>query len=124
MLEIIILGFVFYVGYNLGQIVLSWQLRDLIVKEARKEGIKIDGEYNIIEDTDDKPNVHKLIVEKTNNMLYLYDHEANSFVCQASTMEELATFAKEYNNIKYAAVMDVDGDSIYTFVDGKVKVKL
>jgi hypothetical protein len=57
-------------------------------------------------------------------MLYLYDHEANSFVCQASTMEELATLAKEYNNIKYAAVMDVDGDSIYTFVDGKVKVNL
>ena len=123
MLEIIILCFVFYVGYNLGQIVLSWQLRHLIVKEARKEGMKIDSEFNIVEIVD-TPNVHKLIVEKTNNMLYLYDHEANSFVCQASTMEELATLAKEYNNIKYAAVMDVDGDSIYTFVDGKVKVKL
>jgi len=123
MLEIIILCFVFYVGYNLGQIVLSWQLRHLIVKEARKEGMKIDSEFNIVEIVD-TPNVHKLIVEKTNNMLYLYDHEANSFVCQASTMEELATLAKEYNNIKYAAVMDVDGDSIYTFVDGKVKVNL
>ena len=123
MLEIIILCFVFYVGYNLGQIVLSWQLLHLIVKEARKEGMKIDSEFNIVEIVD-TPNVHKLIVEKTNNMLYLYDHEANSFVCQASTIEELATLAKEYNNIKYAAVMDVDGDSIYTFVDGKVKVKL
>lgn len=124
MLELIILGFVFYVGYNLGQIVLSWQLRHLIVREARKEGIKVDNEYNIIEDPVDKPNVHKLVVEKTNNMLYLYDHEENSFVCQASTMEELASLAKQYKNIKYAAVMDVDGDSIYTFVDGKVKVKL
>ena len=54
MIDLIIIAFVFYVGYNIGQMVLSWQLRDLIVKEAKKEGFKIDSEYNIIEDPDDK----------------------------------------------------------------------
>jgi len=121
MLEIIILGFVFYVGYNLGQIVTSWQLRDLIIRDAKREGI-IDDNLNFIDER--VPNVHKLTVEKQNNILYLYDQEANSFVCQATTIEELAKLAKQYKNIKYAAVMDVEGDSVYTFVDGKVEIKL
>ena len=121
MLEIIILGFVFYVGYNIGQVVASWQLRDLIIKDAKRQGI-IDDNLNFIEKKG--PSVHKLVGEKTNNMLYLYDHEENSFVCQAKTIEELAKLAKQYKNIQYAAVMDVEGDSIYTFVDGKVEIKI
>lgn len=68
MIDLIIIAFVFYVGYNIGQMVLSWQLRDLIVKEAKKEGFKIDSEYNIIEDPDDKPNVFQLFVEKSNEI--------------------------------------------------------
>lgn len=119
MIDLIILAFVFYIGYNLGQMVLSWQLRDIIVKEARKEGIKVDNEYNIIEDDDEKPNVFQLFVESSNNILYLYDRDKNKFVCQASTMEELASLSLKYKNIKYAAVLH--GDTVVTFVNGEVK---
>lgn len=119
MLEIIILAFVFYVGYNFGQIVLSWQMRDLIIKEAKREGI-IDSNLSI---TSDKPNVHKLVVEKTNNILYLYDCEQNNeFICQANSIEELAKLAKQYKNIKYASVLD--DVHVYAFIDGKVEIKL
>lgn len=122
MIDLIIIAFVFYVGYNIGQIVLSWQLRDLIVREARKEGIKVDGEYNIIEDDDDKPNVFQLFVEKSNDILYLYERDKNNFICQAKTMEELATLSLKYKNIKYAAVLH--GDDVVAFVNGEVKLKV
>ena len=121
MLEIIIFGFVFWLGFEAGMYVFAWKVRDLLIREAKREGI-IDENLNIIDN--DEPSVHKLVLEKTNNMLYLYDHEASSFVCQATSIEELAKLAKQYKNIKYAAVMDVEGDSIYTFVDGKVEIKI
>lgn len=122
MIDLIIIAFVFYVGYNIGQMVLSWQLRDLIVKEAKKEGFKIDSEYNIIEDPDDKPNVFQLFVEKSNDILYLYDRDKNNFICQAKTMEELASLSLKYKNIKYAAVLH--GNDVVAFVNGEVKLKV
>ena len=117
MLELIIIAFIFWLGYNAGQIVLSWQLRDIIRDEARKEGIKVDDEYNVIKDK--KPKVAQLIVEKVNNVLYLYERDTDDFVCQGSTLDELATLAKKYKDIKYAAVK-ID-EEIYAFVDGVVK---
>ena len=121
MLELIILAFVFYVGYNLGQIVLSWNLRDIIVREARKDGIRVDSDYNIIEsDEDGKPNVFQLFVESVNDILYLYDRNNNVFICQAKSMEELAELSLKHNNIKYAAVLH--GEHVVAFINGKVKI--
>lgn len=120
MFELIILAFVFFIGYQIGQIVQAWQLRDLVISEAKRKGI-IDDELNIIKDN--TPSVHKLVVEKTNDVLYLYNREQNNeFICQADSIEELAKLAKQYKNIKYAAVLD--DTHVYTFVDGKVEVKL
>ena len=119
MLELIIVAFIFWLGYQVGQMVLSWQLRDIIRKEARKEGLKIDGEYNIIEPKDEKPNVFQLFVEKSNDILYLYEREKDTFICQASTMEELAKLSLKYKNIKYALVLN--GEDVFAFIDGTVK---
>lgn len=120
-MEIIIFIVGLYLGYHLGQMVLSWQLRDIIVKEARKEGLHIDDEYNIVESKNEKPRVSQLFIERVNDVLYLYDREKNSFVCQARSLDELATLAKEYKNIKYAAVLDQATDKVFAFVDGEVK---
>ncbi len=116
MLELIIIAFIFWLGYQVGQMVLSWQLRDIIRKEARNGGSNVDDEYNIIEDK--KPKVTKLWVEKVHNILYLYDTE-DTFICQANTIEELATLALKYKDIKYASVLN--GDDIYAFINGSVK---
>ena len=116
MLELIILGVVFWLGYHTGSAVLSYRLRHLIFKEAKKLGITTPYQETILEET---TTVAQLIVEKANNILYLYDREDNTFVCQGSTLEELASLAKKYKNIKYAAVM-IDTE-IYAFVDGAVK---
>lgn len=120
MIELIIIAFIFWLGYQVGQMVLSWQLRDIIVKEARKEGLRVDSEYNIIEPEDEKPNVFQLFVEKSNDILYLYEREKDTFICQASTMEELASLSLKYKNIKYAAVLH--GNEVVAFVNGEVKV--
>lgn len=116
MLELIIIAFIFWLGYQVGVMHLSWRLRDIIVKEARKEGIKVDDEYNVIESK--KPKVLKLWVEKVHDVMYLYDTE-DTFICQANTIQELATLALKYKNIKYASV--INGDEVYAFVDGTAK---
>lgn len=122
MFEIIIIGAVFWLGYQLGVMRTAWLLRDIIRSGAKKElGITIDDNYNIVDTDDDKPEVYKLVIEKIKDTLYLYDHE-DDFVCQALTIEELATLAKQYKNIKYAAVLF--GEQTYMFVDGEVKTKL
>lgn len=121
MFEIIIIGVVFWLGYHLGSMRTAWLLRDIIRAGARKElGIIIDKNYNVVEDSEE-PEVYKLVIEKIKDTLYLYDHE-DDFVCQALTIEELATQAKQYKNIKYAAVLF--GEKTYMFVDGEVKTEL
>lgn len=120
MLELIILVFVFWLGYNVGVMYISWQLRDIVIKEAKREGI-IDDNLNFIEEQSNTPTVHKLRIQKINGMLYLYGDDDRWFVCQANTIDELAKLAKEYKNVKYAAV--IDEEKVYTFVDGKVEVK-
>ena len=118
MLELLILVFVAWVGYNAGVSVTAWRLRDIIIKEARKEGIRVDDEYNVIDVEDEKPKVCKLWVEKIHDIMYLYDTE-DTFICQANTLEELATLALKYKDIKYASVLN--GDDVYAFVNGTVK---
>jgi sulfur relay (sulfurtransferase) DsrF/TusC family protein len=118
MIELLIIVFVAYTAYNIGVSVTAWRLKDIIIKEARKEGIIVDDEYNIVDTEDNKPKVSKLWIEKVHDILYLYDTE-DTFICQASTMEELATLALKYKDIKYASVLN--GDDVYAFVNGNVK---
>lgn len=120
MLEIIIIGFTFWLGYQVGVHLTAWRLRDFIIEAAKKEGLSIDKDNNIVE-INTKPNVYKLFIEQIKDTLYLYDHE-DEFVCQASTVEELAVLAKKHKNIKYAAVLH--GSDTFMFVDGIVKTKL
>jgi hypothetical protein len=117
MLEIIIFGFVFWIGYEAGIIVTSYRLRYLIYKEAKRVGILTEIEPEL----EEKPIVSQLFVEKSNDTLYLYDKDTDGFICQGSTLQELAILAQKYNNIKYAAVMI--GEEIYAFVDGKVRAE-
>jgi hypothetical protein len=118
MIEILILLAVFGVGFFIGEASLAWRLRDLVYKEARAKGINVSPDLIV---DDEKPTVAKLFIEKANNMLYLYDYDENTFICQAKTIDELASLALKYKNINYAAVLD--GDDMLMFVEGSVKTK-
>lgn len=114
MFELLILGFVFFVGYQIGMVVLSWKLRDIILKEAKVRGIDVS-----ISKEPEVAIIEKLIVEKENDTLFLYDFDTKAFICQAKTLNELATLSKTYKNIKYAAV--VHGEECVMFIDGNVE---
>lgn len=118
MLELIILIVVAYLAYNAGCMVTSWRLRDLIFKEAKERGLLTPEEKKLLE-KEQTPTISTLWIEKLNDVLYLYDYNQNTFVCQASSIDELASLAFSYKQIKYAAVV-VDNKTIM-FVDGKVK---
>ena len=116
MFEILFIAFMFWVGYQLGIHVTAWRLRDILREAALKEGINVDRDFNV---TESKLNVSKLVVERQNNMLYLYDYKDDTFVCQATTVDELAILAQKYKNIEYASVLD--GEEVVAFINGKVK---
>jgi hypothetical protein len=63
MLEIIVIGLIFWIGYEVGTGVTAYRLRHLIFKEANRLGL-----FKEIE-LDDTPIVEQLYVEKTNDTL-------------------------------------------------------
>ena len=117
MFEILILLVVFGIGFYIGESVFAYRIRHLIYKEAKERGIIISNP----EIQDSKPNIVKLFIEKANDMMYLYDYEENTFLCQAKTIDELASLAQKYKNIKYAVV--AHEDDMFMFVNGAAKEK-
>jgi hypothetical protein len=118
MFESLILVIVAVIGYHIGLSVTAYRLRYLIHKEAKRLGLDKSDDINVFEETD--PEVSQLVVEKTNDTLYLYDIN-HSFICQGKTIGELAILAKQYKNIKYAAVLY--DENAYGFIDGVVKTE-
>lgn len=116
MFEFLILILVGVIGYRIGVAVVSYQLRYLIHKEAKRLGLDKSNDINAVELSG--PKLFQLVIEKTDDTFYLYDID-HSFICQGKTIDELARLAKQHNNIKYAAVLH-DEDS-YGFIDGVVK---
>lgn len=114
MLEFLIIVFAFGAGYHLGGVIMAYKLRHAVLLEARRQGMNVDDNFNIIE----KVNVNQLFIERVNDVLYLYEREKHTFICQAKTIDELAELANK-NNIKYAAVLH-DNDVI-AFVNGKIE---
>jgi len=115
MFEIIILLVVFAIGFYVGESIFAYRIRHLIYKEAKLQGILIDL------DEEAKPTIDKLFVEYNNDMMYLYEYEKNTFICQGKTLGELAKLAQKYKNIKYAIVQH--NEEMLVFVDGSVKEK-
>jgi hypothetical protein len=106
------LGVVFLIGFVIGELYLAFRIRKVLenmVDDSMEEAASATVE------------VYKLKTEVTPDSILLYD-EANAFICQGKTIEELAKLALEYSGIKYAAVMH--NGSMFTFFDGTVKETL
>jgi len=113
MADIILAFAIFVLGYMVGELVFIFRLRKLFHKIGLSD--------QIIELEKTTPKVSKLFIEQEKETYYLYDFEANKFLCQGSSIEELASLAQKYNNIDYAAVLY--GDQMLTFVNGSVTEK-
>lgn len=64
--------------------------------------------------------VKKFFVEKINGILYLYEYETDTFICQGKTLDELASLSK--NNAEVALVKY--DETLLFFIVGEVKYSL
>jgi hypothetical protein len=114
MFETIFLGIGLFVGYMIGEFVTVNRVR-IIFNELRKKGIKLE---DLIEE--EKPlSVYQLQIEKVKDTFYLYEIGKNEFICQATSLDELAKLALKYKNIHRAKVLH--DKTVYSFIDGKIK---
>ena len=72
----------------------------------------------IIQEEIPRPNVFKLETEEVDNTILLYDRDTNDFICQGTSLEQLAQLSREYKKIEYATVKH--GDYFVAFIEGKV----
>lgn len=108
----------FALGFFAGETYTLYKLSKLLHKIAKSAGIDLESEIRQIkeEQEDVKPKVPRLIAETHNDMLYLFDKENDTFICQAKTMSELASIAKEQNKIIAAVVLH--GNKVFAFHNG------
>jgi hypothetical protein len=76
----------------------------------------------IIQEEVSRPNVFKLETEEVDNTILLYDRDTNDFICQGTSLEQLAQLSREYKKIEYATVKH--GDYFVAFIEGKVTEKV
>ena len=108
---------VLMLGYMLGKIHAYFKIARILRDMAEAVGIDIDKELNKKQTVNPEQKiVYKLKVEAHGDMLYLFNKDTDDFICQGSSVQELAKLAKEYKNIGLAAVMY--GDRVFKFTDG------
>lgn len=105
---------IFAVGWILGSNFTMFRLRKEVENLARN--------IELVKTNDS--TIPKLIVAETEvhgNVLYLYDKDNDVFLCQGTSLDDLAEKTKSWHKINYACVKHLD--SVYWFIDGKVKTK-
>jgi len=107
-MDILLYFIVFYLGIWFGETLTTLRIRYLISKLEL-------GETH----TSGEPEIKKLITEQINGVLYLYNTDTKDFICQGSSIEELAKIAKEYKNINSAAV--IHNEKLFFFKNGSCK---
>jgi hypothetical protein len=103
------------VAFILGMFLMAKIIYYRIRNKLKEAGMDIEAEENagVIA-------VKKYFVENINEVLYLYEHETNSFIAQGKTLDELAQLAKENSKV---AVVSYNKEVVW-FDDGKVKTSI
>jgi hypothetical protein len=107
----------FVVGFILGKMYGYYKIVKMMKEVAEENGFNLEKELGLTKEEPKIPEVYKLEVETHGNMLYLFDKESDNFICQGSSVQELAKLAKEYKNVTLAAVK-YDG-KIFAFKNGE-----
>lgn len=115
LLIVLIFAVGFYIGKTYAYLMIAKELRDA----AKEAGLDLEKELAKLE-AKQQPQVTKvpkLSVERHGDMLYLFDRETDTFVCQGASVQELAEHAKKYKNIANAVVLF--GDKVFAFTNGE-----
>jgi len=105
---------VFVIGFKLGEMFFSLRIREAVKIEAHRQGFTTDEDEEVI--------VRKMMVEESDNQLFLYDFDNKAFICQGNTVQELAKKAKLDRGVNVAVV--VHDKNCYYFINGDVKSSL
>ena len=116
-MELIDLLLAFSVGWYAGQMYLSWQIKKKMDKVCESLGIDIN-KYKFEDITEIKVNrVPNMFTEYEGNSVYLYNKDSGNFVCQGSSLEDLARIV----NKEYTAAIVFDKEQKIIFHDGKIQ---
>lgn len=120
-MELLTLILIIVVAFQMGKHWGYYKLAKLMREVAEEQGIDLEKELGLVAEQEEKKNkadaVLKLEVEQHGELLYLFDVESDNFICQGSTVQELAKLAKDLKKVNYAAVKH--GDKIFAFKDGE-----
>jgi len=111
-------------GFFIGRIYTYWTVYQALKELADAEGLVLSEELEKIKNKhldDEEPKVKvikvaALQIEAHGDLLYLFERETDKFICQGSTIEELAKLAKDNKNISTASVLY--GERIFMFING------
>ncbi len=118
-MELLILLLVF-VAFQAGKHYGYYKIVKIMKEVADEQGFDLEKELGIAQEQDENQKVFvvpKLNVEQHGEVLYLFDVDTDNFICQGSSVQELAKLAKELKNVSVAAVKH--GDKIFAFKDGE-----
>jgi hypothetical protein len=118
-MDIISIFILVSIGYWLGKSHAYWTIAKSLRELAEDHGIDIQKELSKLEKEEDEPEklVYKLKVETHNEVLYLFDKDSDEFICQGSSVQELAKLALERKQIKLAAVLH--DQKVFSFKNGE-----
>lgn len=119
-MELLILFTIVVVAFQAGKHYGYYKIVKLMKEVAEEQGIDLEKELGIVKEKEESkknPSVHKLEVETHGDLLYLFDKESDRFICQGSSVQELAKLAKELKQVNLAAVKH--GDKLFAFKDGE-----
>lgn len=105
---------IFFFGFVIGEMVTMIRLRNTLNRISKDLGLVLSEKPDGL--TMEKP--FRLITERTGDVLYLYDKETDKFICQASTVEELAILAKKYQNIQRGTI--IHDNKVFLLSDGTI----
>jgi len=119
-MEIIILLFVFALGWFLGEVYAISRVSKLLQKIAELHEIDLEKEIVNLKAKEIISNhITKLHIESIDGSLFMYEHETNRFICQGNTLDELVEKFQKETNIQFAAV--VHDKKVFMIIDGKIK---
>lgn len=112
---------IFAAGFVAGKLHTYFHVAKLLRDIAAHAGIDIERELKKLDGEEEKPEklVYKLMVEEHGELLYLFDKDTDEFICQGSSVQELAKLALERKKINLAAVLH--GDKVLQFKNGESK---
>jgi hypothetical protein len=110
----------FVLGWIMHRLIINYQVRKALEAIAKEQNISLEEIADeIMSDKKNIVHVPILFTEAVGNSIMLFNKETKQFVCQATSLEELAKNMMNHTKIKIA-VVDHDAERML-FVEGKIQ---